>query len=380
MNKALIITTMGKKVNNGHLYMINPLKKLGFQVEWAANFRDQNTNDFPISVHNISFSRNPFSIKNFIAYFQLRKLLEKNNYKLIHCNTPTASFVSRLAAHQIRKSKSLKVIYTAHGLHFYKGSGLKGFIIKLIEKVAASFTDAIIVMNNEDYISVKAFNKNLKLFKISGVGVDILNNNSEQTKVNSIREELGISHDRYLLVSIGEINRNKNHIMTLKAIKKLKEEKIHYIVCGEGKKMNKLKRYIYKNNLSNVHLLGFRNDVFDILKETDLFIQTSYREGLPRSIIEAMSFGIPCIGTNVRGIRDLIENEKNGFLVNIDNVDMLKQKIKILFDNRNHYSYIHSENIEKAKNFSSDNVKSQMLEVYDEILYGGLKNDIAFIK
>ena len=129
-------------------------KENGWQVDYASAGEEtvlDCDNQFKISI-----ARSPFSLKNFKAYKQLKKILIKNNYDLLHCHTPMGGVLGRLAAKSLRKKGKIKVIYTAHGFHFYKGAPLLNWILYYpMEKYLSHCTDVIVTINEEDYERAK---------------------------------------------------------------------------------------------------------------------------------------------------------------------------------------------------------------------------------
>lgn len=363
MKKALIVTTLGKKLNFGHLYMIMPLMDMGYSVYWAANFKNVSQNDYDdnIKYFHLSFNRNPFNWGNVKAYFQLKKIITTNNFEIIHCNTPIASFFTRIAALNVKST----IIYTAHGFHFFKGSGIMGLIFRLIENYLSKYTDIIITMNNEDYKASLCFKTKAKKYLIPGVGINTeMIENKESCE--SIRKTLDISKNDLVLTTVGELNKNKNQIVILKAMSKINKDNIHLIICGIGNQEQKLKKFARKNHLMKyTHFLGFRSDVAKILEETDIFILMSKREGLPRSIQEAMNAGLPCIVSDTRGSRDLIRNKKGGYVI-MNNEIQLSKAIEDLQKNENLRLQFGSYNRIFVRKYDFHNVVKMMRYIYEE--------------
>lgn len=363
MKKALIVTTIGKKLNFGHLYMINPLQSLGYSVYWGANFKNLAKDDHDLNLHYIqlNFHRNPFDIRNIVGFFQLKKALRTENFDIIHCNTPSASFYSRIAS---INSKS-RIYYTAHGFHFYKGSRITSVFYKFIEKVMSKFTNVLITMNKEDFEASQKFKTNARKYIIPGVGIDT-SINPDKALLKISRSDFDIQINDFLLVTVGELNKNKNQIVMLKALKKLSNKQIHLILCGVGKKEKQLKKYVKRQKMSdNVHFLGFRKDVLQVLLLSDLFILMSKREGLPRSIQEAMHAGLPCIVSDTRGSRDLVIDGFGGYVIKND-AGILATKIIDLFDNKDEREKFGKFNQSQAAKYDFKIVVKQMSDIYEE--------------
>lgn len=364
--KVLFTATVIIHIKSFHLPYIKWLKEQGYEVHVAAK------NDFisePCIIPNcdkyydIKFARFPFSKTNIKAYKQLKKLIQENNYEIIHCHTPVAGVLTRLAA---RNNKNTTVIYTAHGFHFFKGAPLLNWLIYYpVERFCARYTDKFITINKEDYGRAKQFKlrKNGKLYYVPGVGIDLDEIENIKVDIKKKKAELGIQENTPVLLSVGELNKNKNHETVLQVLSKLKDKNFIYLICGRGVLKEYLERKIQELHLENkAKLLGYRSDVIEILKIADLFIFPSKREGLPMSVIEAMATGLPVIASNVRGNRDLIAKEK---LFEPDDAAALTNLIK------NQLEAIENKELKKVayanlEQYSLKNVLKQMAEIYEE--------------
>ena len=364
--KVLFTATVIIHIKSFHLPYIKWLKEQGYEVHVAAK------NDFINELcvipncdkyYDIQFARFPFSKTNIKAYKQLKKLIQENNYEIIHCHTPVAGVLTRLAA---RNNKNTTVIYTAHGFHFFKGAPLLNWLIYYpVERFCARYTDKLITINKEDYGRAKQFKlrKNGKLYYVPGVGIDLDEIENIKVDIKKKKAELGIQENTPVLLSVGELNKNKNHETVLQVLSKLKDKNFIYLICGRGVLKEYLERKIQELHLENkAKLLGYRSDVIEILKIADLFIFPSKREGLPMSVIEAMATGLPVIASNVRGNRDLIAKEK---LFEPDDAAALTNLIK------NQLEAIENKELKKVayanlEQYSLKNVLKQMAEIYEE--------------
>ncbi|MDY2980857.1 MAG: glycosyltransferase family 4 protein [Fusobacterium sp.] len=374
--KILYILNITSRVNNFSEASMNVCldNKIEFHIagNWGYKNTEEKRNDeekYGIKICQIDFERNPLHPKNLIAFKQLIELMKKEKFDIVHCNTPVGGVYGRIAA-KICGIK--KVIYQAHGFHFYKGaSKLNWLVYYPIEKILAHLTDALITINFEDYDISKKFklrNKG-KSYYVPGVGFDIESSKKINISNIKIREKLDISIDDIVCISAGELNNNKNNIIILEALNMLKNSKIHYLLCGVGNLKEKLVQYSLENNLGkNVHFLGYRDDVKELLKVSDIFIMPSFREGLSRSIMEAMASGLPCVVSNIRGNRDLIENEKGGFLVNPTDSEEFAKKINLLVNNSELREKMKNYNLERIKSFDIKVIEKELEKIYKEIL------------
>ncbi len=343
MKKALILASVASMIEQFNMGNIKVLQELKYEVHVATNFIDSGTitreraeelknklKDLNVKYYQIDFDRNVLSTKNIQAYKQVKQLIKENKYNIIHIHSPIGGVCGRLAARKERKNGT-KVIYTAHGFHFFKGAPAKNWLIYYpVEKWLSKYTDCLITINEEDYNLAKKKFKAKNVEYVPGIGVDENKFNFEMSREerNELRKSLGINEDDFVFIQVGELNNNKNQIMTIEAIKELVKEnnKIKLLLVGIGDLKeyyeNKIKEY---NLEKSVFLLGYRNDVPKLLKISDVLISTSKREGLPVNILEAMFAGLPIIATNCRGNRDLVPDNN---LVEIDNVEQLKDKMR----------------------------------------------------
>lgn len=374
MKKALIVSTVSRQFTLFERENINILIEMGYEVHCAANYNDANDDlkELDIKKHHIDIQRSPFSFKQIKAFFQLKKLMNEQRFNLIHCHAPMGGVLGRVCA---KVTNTNKVIYTAHGFHFYKGAPIVNNIIyKNIEKLMARYTDILITMNNEDYEIAKKFKlkPNGRVVKIPGVGVDTEGIKSIIVDKEKIRKEIEIPKEAFLMLSVGELIPRKNHIQVIKALSKLVNEKnrkdIYYVICGRGILLNKLKEKCIELNVEkNVKFLGYRKDVYKIMKSSDIFIFPSLQEGLPKSVMEAMSAGMPIIASEIRGNIDLIENNKNGFLVDEKNSESFFEKINQLYVDRKKCIEFGNRNLNIIKNYDINEVNKIMKKVYGDI-------------
>lgn len=316
MKKVLFVATVVKQhIMTFHIPCLKLFKENGWETAVAAynDYDDKSECSIPYcdNYFDISFERNPFSRKNIRAYRELKKIINSEQYDIIHCHTPVGGFLARMAARKTRKSMT-KVIYTAHGFHFYKKAPLKNWLLYFpIEWFCSWFTDTLITINKEDYSLAKKFHSK-KLFYVPGVGVKVESENNEEIKsefVSSLN-----SNGEIVILSVGELNANKNHATVLKALSSL-DLNYKYIICGQGDLRNYLEELASKLCISDkVVFAGYRNDIDKILANTDIFCFPSIREGLSLALMEAVSFGVPCVVSKARGNSDLVVDGLNGYV------------------------------------------------------------------
>ena len=357
MKKALIVATVLKKhIVQFHIPTIKMLKGMGWQVDVAA--ADDYDGEYDVSFcdnyYDIPFGRSPLSKTNITAYKQLKQLIDEGDYDVVHCHTPMGGFLTRLAACEARK-KGTKVFYTAHGFHFYKGAPLLNWVLYYpAEKYCSGMTDVLITITKEDYELAKRKMKAAAIEYIPGIGIDV---DKFRNAEALCQKETG----KYRLLSVGEMVKNKNHISVIKALKLLNRDDIEYYIAGEGELKEELQKQAEELLPGQVHFLGYRNDLPQIYKSTDLFIHPSFREGMPVALMEAMAAGVPCIASDVRGSRDLLDEK---YLFDPNDIDDIKSRIKDFLTGK--LSDNGKDNQEIARKYSEDIVLRKIKALYEK--------------
>lgn len=368
MKKILYITTLSSTVNAFLVPHIKELIESGYKVDCAFSINkklDNSLIELGVNQYAIPFSRNPLGIGNIKAYQELIEIQKINQYDIIHVHTPIAALYGRLIK---LKFPRIKTIYTAHGYHFLKGGSKLGWLIYYpIEKYMAKLTDVIININYEDYEITKSKLKPRKSYFINGVGLDLNKYKKlSKDKTTCIKKELGLKEKDFIVLMIAELNKNKNHIQVINAMEVLRDKypNIKLLCVGEGGYSKHINKQIISKDLqNNVYMLGYREDINNLINISDIGISMSYREGLPRNIMEFMACGRKVIATNIRGCRDLICNEDVGTLVNVGDVKSTAtaiEKYYILGDKRFKVS-------NEICKYDIKNVNKELLKVYGQI-------------
>ncbi len=358
--KILYVTTIVATMDffPRHIEMLN---EEGHTVEIASNTDGripQYCLDMNLKVYHIPFSRSPFSKSNLTAYKLLKKLIGEESYDIVHTHTPNASAIVRLVCKKLRK-QGLKVFYTAHGFHFYRGAPLKNWLIYYpIEWLCANWTDKLITINKEDFVLAQKRMHAREVIYVPGVGIDLDKFSEVIANRNEKRKELGIPENATLLISVGELNDNKNHETVIKAIKDMD---VYYIIAGIGDKKDYLQNLIDAQGMTNrIKLLGFRIDVKDLYSISEIFVFPSFREGLSVALMEAMASGLPCVVSRIRGNVDLID-ENGGSLFDPYSVDSCKTAILSTIDMRSGYN---EHNQAKVQQFSTNQILTHLYDLY----------------
>lgn len=330
MKHALIITTISGFVPQFEMNDVRILQENGYTVHYASDFENPiyNIDQTQLKrdgliLHHIDIRKSPFQItKNTKAFLQLKQIIRKEQISLVHCHNPMGGVVGRLAAKA--SGREPYVVYTAHGFHFYEGAPKKNWLLYYTaERFLAAFTDRIITINREDYERANRFR--LKehgcVEQIPGVGVNIEKFRKKPELREIKRKELDIPPDGFHIVSVGELVENKNHAVVIEAVARLHDENIYYSICGKGPYRETLEHLIQKHHLEKqVRLLGYRNDVQDVLQSADCFAFPSKREGLGIAAIEALACEVPVIASDNRGSREYMCHTENGIVCQADKV------------------------------------------------------------
>lgn len=328
---VLILATTNNFLLKFELNNVKQLIDMGYTVHYAANLLEPVYTDdrlkmkaMGIVLHHIEIARSPYMFKNnFKALLQLKKLIKEYGIKIIHCHTPVGGLLGRLAVLGIKRGRPV-VIYTAHGFHFYKGAPLYNRLVFFnIERVLARLTDIIIVINEEDYAALGRLwlKKGAAVFKINGVGLDLCRYKPQSEKLRArLRRMLKLSDSQFFILSVGELNDNKNHVGMLNALKLLKDNNklynIKYGIVGDGFLKWQLLDSIKRLGLEDVATLySYRQSPRAFLAACDGFAFVSKREGLGMAALEALAMGVPVIATDNRGTREYMQDGKNGFVV-----------------------------------------------------------------
>ena len=367
--KALQLASVASMIDQFNIPNIQILKSLGYQVDVAADFTNpgniskeraaeliQRLEDMDVRVIDIAIPRsmNPGAVIS--AYKRTKKLITTEHYQLIHCHSPIGGAICRLAAKGERK-KGTKVIYTAHGFHFYDSAPLKNWMIFYpVEKWLSKFTDVLITINQEDYKRAsKKFLAEQTVY-VPGIGVDTEKFAPRQSKREKIRKELGLENSQIMILSVGELNENKNHESVIRAIAGLT---FTYVIVGKGEQKDKLESAAKECSV-DLRLMGFRTDVADFYDAADVYVLPSIREGLNVSIMEAMASGLPVACGKIRGNTDLIENP----LFNPFNIEEIKKAIITAIENKEDLG---KKNLKKIRLFDLKKVEN----ITSRIFMGG---------
>lgn len=348
-------------VNNGYEIEI-ACSNVGGKIEQIK----ERLKDTVKKIHVIKLERSPFTVKNFQGYKEMKQIINNGDYDIIWTNEPVMGVVTRLAA-KLARRQGTTVLYMVHGFHFFNGAPIINWMIYYpIEKLMAKYADVIVTVNREDYKRAKSMNVK-QVEYIHGIGINT-NRLSAVSNSVDIRKELGLSYEDFLIISVGELNKNKNHKTIIKALAQIKDPAIHYLLCGKGDQLESLKKQVLESSLEKqVHFLGYRMDVLDICRQADVYVMPSYREGLPVASLEAMYCGLPLLTSDIRGLVDVMDNEISGYMYSSDDYKGFADGICKLKKNAALRKKMGQRNQEFVKKYCIEETKKEILEIINGI-------------
>lgn len=381
--RVLMVATVPSMIGQFNMDNIRILLERGYRVDAAGDFTDTSVwpteriqkfkdqmKEMDIECIQLDFSRSPLKIKRHIqSYKETVRLIQLRRYSFIHTHTPIASAIVRLAA----RKTGTKVIYTAHGFHFYDGAPLKNWTIFYpVEKYLSKYTDVLITINKEDYKRATEKFKAKKTVYIPGVGINTDKFNICNVDIKAKRAELGLKDEDFILLSVGEFSERKNQKVIIDALGKMKEQgtigNIVYLAVGKGDMQKKFEQLIKRYDLSDhVKLLGFRTDIDELCQTVNCFVHPSIREGLGIAPLEAMAAGLPLISADVNGIKDYTEDGISGCCIDPTDVDAMTAAIIKMRDSLELQNKASNNNRIVAKEFDIKKSNSIMRKVYEGI-------------
>lgn len=377
MKKVLIVTTISGFLPQFEENDVRILQQYGYEVHYASNFHNPvyEVNEEALRreglvLHQIDIQKSPGSIcANLRAFFQLKEIIRTERISLVHCHNPMGGVLGRLAA--FMQKQRVFVFYTAHGFHFYAGAGAKCWMLYFTaERILAHITDRLITINTEDYLRAEHFRmrKGGRVARIPGVGLDVKKYATPVRTRSEVRRDIEIPEDAFYILSVGELNRNKNHSVILQAIASLEHDNVYYGICGRGMLADELLRSAEEHGLKDrFRLLGFRNDIPDMLAAADCFAFPSEREGLGMAALEAMAAGLPVISSDCRGTREYMNNGINGIVCKTGMVAEYAMAIRMLQENPEMRTRMAEAGVRTAETFGLPVTDRIMRELYGEI-------------
>lgn len=379
-NKVLQMASVASMIDLFNRDNIIVLGELGADIDVATNFQNgsitsqERVDEFRQELENNSIETFDIPCPRSIAqigdmvktYKTLKKLVEERHYRIVHCHSPIGGVLTRLACRKARK-EGTKVVYTAHGFHFFKGASLPHWAIFYpIEKMCSRITDVLITINLEDYQRANSWNT-CRVELVGGIGVHTEEFKNEVVDREAYRKEFGFTDDDFVFMSTGQVSVRKNHEVVIRAIAEIKNPKVKYLIVGFGELEDKHKALVKELGIEDrVVFAGYRGDVKRILHAVDGYAFPSLQEGLPVALMEGMSVGLPVVCSKIRGNVDLVENGKGGYLYDCHDVKGFAEGMeKIVAGEGSEMGRI---NIETMKRFDINAVNDSMRKLYGELL------------
>lgn len=370
MPKLLVVTTVPITIRSFLLPLIKHCQSLGWQVDGMAQgiTSDRDCVETCDRIYDIQWSRNVFDPRNLWAgVSRVKQVVAQEDYDLVHVHTPIAAFVTRYA---LRNNQRTKVIYTAHGFHFYHGgNALKNFIFLSLEKLAGAWTDYLITINREDETAAKKHNflPVTRIYYTRGIGVDTdhyASGKVDPANLAQVRQQLNLADSDTLLLSIAEFTPRKRHQDLLNALAKVANPQVHLALAGEGLTKPKMVELAQQLSIAKqVHFLGYRQDIPTLIQAANAVLLVSQQEGLPRSIMEAMCLNTPVIGSNIRGTQDLLSNGC-GLLVPLGDTNALAQAMSQIVADPDSLAVMAAKAQSKIANYDLKKIIQQYSEIY----------------
>ena len=371
MGKRILITSTDLMMIQFLAQHIENFAEHGYEIEIACSnvggYMDEIKKSLKNSakaVYTVSLVRSPFSFLNIKGYRELRKIILDGDYDIIWTNEPVMGAVTRLAARKSRKDGT-RIVYMVHGFHFYSGAPIINWVLFYpIERMLSTVTDYIITLNSEDFKRAKRFPVK-HVYYIHGIGADT-DRLKKDTVNQDIRKKLKIPEEAFLILSVGELNANKNQKIIIDALSLLQDKDIYYVLCGSGKNLKTLQAQSRKCQLQdNIRFVDYRRDIINFYDQADVFVLPSYREGMPIALLEAMYCGVTPVTSDIRGVKDVMKDGITGVICSPGDSKAFAEAIKTLKeDKRLRKGY--GENSRKAvKPYMLSLIKKKILDIFE---------------
>ena len=370
--KKILVTSTDMMMMQFLIPHVQYLREQGYTVEVACSevggrFAELQSALGEETVHKVCLQRSPLKPSNLKGLLDLRKIVNNGKYDLIWTNEPVMGIMTRLAAKKARK-KGTKVVYMTHGYHFFKGGQAKYKLFYPIEKWASRYCDAIVTINWEDYnLSKEKFYAKI-VEHIDGIGLDT-KKFGMSIDVAGKREELGISSDSFVVLSVGELKPHKNHKTVIESMGLLKDENIVYLICGKGELLESFQKRVRLLGIEDkVKFLGYRKDVHEIVQCSNVFAFPSKREGLGLAALEAMAAGLPIVGARTRGIVDYVIEGETGYLCAAENPEDYAHAIKDLYESRDRTKQISERCKMFVKKYDIAKIQKEIMSIFEGVI------------
>ena len=312
-----------------------------------------------VEIKEIEMTRKITVFKDLKALFELYIFIKKQKPNIVYSFTPKAGLLGMIASYFARVPVR---IHNIVGMPLMEAKGKKMLLLRFIEKLTYSFSTKLFCnsFGLKKYINENLIKKDIKVIaqgSINGVDTEFFKNTKTTEEQNIIRNKYNIQSNDFIITFVGRIVKDKGINELIESFTSLEHKNLKLLLVGDYEEhLNPIKPENKKliDTLDSIISVGFQNDIRDFLSITDLFVLPSYREGLPNSLIEAGSFGIPLLATNINGCNEIIEQNKTGVLVGKKSTKSLKEGIEKLLNDKVLYNKIKL------------NIRGNMIEKYEQ--------------
>lgn len=373
VKKVLFVASVASHIESFHIPYIKWFKEYGFIVDVAARMNIDNPIEYCDKFIDIPFERSPYSKGNISAYKALKAVIYNGQYNIIHCHTPMAAALTRLATISLRK-QGLKVIYTAHGFHFFKGAPLINWLIYYpVEQYLSRYTDILITINSEDFELAKRHHfKRKNIFLVPGIGVNtksVIDSNDETKK--KLRKSYGYSDNDFILFYAAEFIKRKNHRLIIEQLPALRKKipNIKILLAGRGELLVEIKKLAEHLGVSRyVDFLGFRRDIPELVAMSDVGVSFSLQEGLGITVAEDMFAGLPVVVSYDRGHKEMVIDGFNGYFFDISKPEQFTDKIYELYRYPEKRILMGLNAKKSIQKFSIENALAAHISIYKSVI------------
>ena len=371
MKKILYIA-----ISQGHLYVFHrPVFKSMKAEGWALDVAARSSEGFELDAvdkfFELDIARSPFRLKNVKTFWKLIRIMRSKRYDIIHCHTPVASALARVAA--IIAKGSPTVIYTAHGFHFYPGAPLLNWALWFsLEFILTRLTSITVVMNAWDEGIARTRLLAGKVKRIPGMGVDVTRFKppSEADKKRA-RARISVTEDSVVVLYVAEFIPRKNHRFVIDSFAKLQRSypELHLVLAGDGPLVNEVLELCRSKNIDDaVSYLGFVKNIENVAIAADIGVSASRHEGLPIGILEMMAIGLPVVVSEDRGHRELVIHGETGYIFPQGAANSFEKSLGKLLEDPEVRVEFGRAAVARANRFSTRNAVVEIMKIYRDAI------------
>lgn len=376
---VLFLATVPSMIASFNSRNIRILKEMGYEIHAACNFEDRSAwteeeaenirtklKNLDVILHQIDFPRKPYHpLLLAKSYRQLAKLLKEIPFDMLHNQSCVSGILGRFCS----RKKGIKIIHTEHGFYYFVGGPLYNWIFYPFDRICSRWTDALITINKDDYEFAQKHMRAKRTVYIPGVGINTDYYGNTVIDRKKMRESLNIPEDAFVVLSVGELNRNKNHEIILRAAADMNKDNVYYVINGEGEMREHLLDIAKSVGMSEKFILtGNVKNVNEYYKMADVFAFPSKREGLGLAALEAMAAGLPLVTSNKNGINDYAKDGVTGFMIDPDDEKGFTEALEEMYSSLELRKSVGKNNAERVQAFSEQRTDKIMEEVYRDVM------------